>query len=138
MANKKHAHVITELDSIAQSLEKTGNTDLATMVDQATFLLQEEEKPARRQAAAKPSKPAAKPSKGSAARNARRRRTAAKGASRTLTASKRLVVTACVAELHDIGRELLASGNRSEARKLLKMAKDVVQEIGRASCRERV
>jgi hypothetical protein len=116
--------VLTELDSIAQELEKTGNADLATLVDQASAEILDNAQRARtaapkKPAAAKPAKKAAPASKKSVNPSARRAKVAA---------AMRKIARAQVSELEDIAAELIKEGDKKAALDVLKIAEELDSE----------
>jgi len=123
--------VISELDEIAAELEKTGNADLATLVDEVSAELitaprravsakkgseKKEEKPsAKDKARAKKNK---KPAKKEAETNYGSRRA-------RIASAMRKIARAQVAELEDIAAELLKEGEKKAALEVLKIAEDL-------------
>jgi hypothetical protein len=116
--------VLAELDSIAQELEKTGNADLATLVDQASAEILDTAQRARtaapkKPAAAKPAKKAAPAAKKSVNPGARRAKVAA---------AMRKIARAQVSELEDIAAELIKEGDKKAALDVLKIAEELDSE----------
>lgn len=119
MASIKDNPVLAELDSIAMELEKTGNADLATLVDECSAeLLSAPQKKASTK----------KPKRRKQRRSKKNRKSA--GASRTrkrqrIAQAMRKIARAQVSELEDIAAELLNEGEKTAALEVLKIAQDL-------------
>ena len=130
MAHPHNNPVVFELDDIASELEKTGNADLATLVDEVSAEIMTA--PARKPvaAAAKPvAKPAAKPAKKGSKPEGKKLAETNVGSKRARIASAmRKIARAQVSELEDIASELLKEGDKKAALEVLKIAEDLDSE----------
>jgi hypothetical protein len=124
MASFKDNPVLAELDDIASALEKTGNADLATLVDECSAEIQTA--PPRRASTKKRKK--TRPKKKRPRRAKKNRKSA--GASRTrrrqkVAAAMKKIASAQVSELEDIAAELVSEGERVAALEVLRIAEDL-------------
>lgn len=125
MAHKYNNPVISELDDIASDLEKTGNADLASLVDEVAAEILSPRKPvvaAKQKVAPKasPKKPApVQQKKANGNVNVRRER---------IASAMRKIAHAQVRELEDIAGELMREGDKRAALEVLKIAEDLDSE----------
>jgi len=129
MAHSPKNPVVFELDSIAAELEKTGNADLATLVDEVSEEIISS--PPRTAAKAKPAaKAAAKPGKAKTASTPAREKTTSSPSSKRarIAAAMRKIARAQVSELEDIASELIKEGDKKAALEVLKIAEDLDSE----------
>lgn len=117
MASKDNP-VLAELDSIAQDLEKTGNADLATLVDECSAaIISGPKKTASTKKSKKKTRRSKKNRKSAGSeRSSRRQRVAA---------TMRKIARAQVSELEDIAAELLRDGEKTAALEVLRIAEDL-------------
>ena len=120
MASFNDNPVLAELDQIASALEKTGNADLATLVDECSAEIQTA--PPKRAASKR------KPKRKRPQRSKKNRKSA--GASRTrgrqkIAAAMKKIARAQVSELEDIAVELLNEGEKHAALEVLRIAEDL-------------
>ena len=118
MASFNDNPVLSELDEIASELEKTGNADLATLVDECSAEIQ----------SAPPRRASKKPKKKRPSRSAKNRKSG--GASRTrsrrkIAAAMKKIARAQVSELEDIAAELMNEGEKNAALEVLRIAEDL-------------
>ncbi len=122
--------VVSELDDIAQELEKTGNADLATLVDEVSAELMTSQ---RRRVSAKKKQKEDKKEKPSAKARSKKNKKPAKKEAETnygsrrarIASAMRKIARAQVAELEDIAAELLKEGEKKAALEVLKIAEDL-------------
>ena len=129
MAHKYNNPVISELDDIASDLEKTGNADLASLVDEVAAEILSPRKPvvAAKQKVAPKAAPKASPKKPAPVQqkkangnvNVRRER---------IASAMRKIAHAQVRELEDIAGELMREGDKRAALEVLKIAEDLESE----------
>lgn len=123
--------VVSELDEIAQELEKTGNADLATLVDEvsAELMTSQRRTVAAKKPVAKPAKKDEKPAvkgKKNGKKPGKREAEVSPGSRRAKIASAmRKIARAQVSELEDIAAELLKEGDKKAALEVLKIAEDL-------------
>jgi len=128
MAHKTRPNlVLAELDDIAMELERTGNPDLAGLVDEVSSDLSS----ARPRRASKKKASRKKPSRRSKKNRSNKSRTARsnKPSRRARIASAmRKIASSQVTELEDIAAELLKEGDKKSAVEVLKIAEDLDSE----------
>lgn len=122
--------VVSELDEIAQELEKTGNADLAVLVDEVSAELMTSQR--RTVAAKKAPKKEEKPEPKAKAKGKKGKKPAKKEAETNFSSRRariasamRKIARAQVAELEDIAAELLKEGEKKAALEVLKIAEDL-------------
>ena len=106
MASFNDNPVLAELDDIASALEKTGNADLATLVDECSAEIQTTPPP-KRASSKKKSKP--RPKKRRPQRSKKNRKSAGADRARKrqkIAAAMKKIARAQVSELEDIAAEL--------------------------------
>lgn len=131
MSHKYNNPVISALDDIASELEKTGNADLASLVDEVAAEVLVPRKPvtAKAKPAAKPvAKPAAKPASRAPAPTAKRAETNVGAKRARIASAMRKIARAQVSELEDIAQELIKEGDKRAALEVLKIAEDLDSE----------
>ncbi len=121
MASMKDNPILADLDQLAVELEKTGNADLATLVDECSAELLSSPKKAKRTAKSRKNTRRSKKNRKSAgatrARNKQR-----------IAAAMRRIARAQVEELDSIARELHKSGDKHAALEVSKIAADLEEE----------
>lgn len=127
MSHKYNNPVISALDDIASELEKTGNADLASLVDEVAAEVLVPRKPVT--AKAKPtSKVATKPAARAAAPAPKRAETNVGAKRARIASAMRKIARAQVSELEDIAQELIKEGDKRAALEVLKIAEDLDSE----------